>query len=281
MIIDAHQHFWDRSHSDVFNHAWLEVPEHAAIDRSFLPRDLKPLIDSAGVERTVLVQTQHDLEENRWALGLAEKHEWIAGVVGWVDLASPDCAEQLAEFKPHPKFVGVRHITQDEPEDDFVVRQDVIGGLRVLEEQGVPFDLLFYVKHLRHAATLGEMLPELPMVIDHVAKPHIKDGRLDDWEANLRAAAKHPNIYCKLSGMITEAHWENWTPADLQPYLDVALDAFGPERLMFGSDWPVCELAGTYQQVFDALQECLSALTDSERKRILGETAIEFYGLDV
>jgi len=279
MIIDAHQHFWDLSKSDVFNYEWLKSEDHAAIDRSFLPRDLKPLIDAAGVDRTVFVQTQHTPAENRWVLQLAEEHDWIAGVVGWVDLASPDCAEQVAEFKAHPKFCGVRHITQDEPEDDFIVRQDVIGGLRVLEEQGVPFDLLFYVKHLRHAQALGEMLPELPMVIDHLAKPHIREGIVDDWEANFRAAARHQNIYCKLSGMITEAHWQNWSPADLQPYVDIALDAFGPERLMFGSDWPVCELAGTYQQVFDALQECLSSLSEAERSRIFSGTAIEFYDL--
>jgi L-fuconolactonase len=281
MIIDAHQHFWDLSKSDVFHYAWLEEAGNEPIHRDFLPVHLKPLIEQTRVDRTVFVQTQHHLQENRWALRLATEYDWIAGVVGWVDLASPVCSQQVAELMQHPKFVGVRHITQDEPEDDFIVRQDIITGLRVLEEQKVPFDLLFYVKHLRHAATLGEMLPELPMVIDHLAKPHIKDGILDDWEANFRAAARHQNIYCKLSGMITEAHWQNWSPADLKPYVDVALDAFGPERLMFGSDWPVCELAGTYQQVFDALSECLESLSQPERDQVFGKTAAKFYGLDV
>lgn len=278
MIIDAHQHFWELGK---FGYEWLDVPQHAPLKRDFVPVHLKPLIDAAGVDRTVLVQTQHNMQETRWFLRMAEEHDWIAGVVGWVDLAAPDCARRLAEFKDHPKFVGIRHITQGEPEEDFIIRQDVLAGLRVLEEQGVPFDLLFYVKHLRHAATLGEMLPELPMVIDHLAKPHIREGIIDDWEANFRAAAKHENILCKLSGMITEAHWQNWTPADLQPYVDVALDAFGPQRLMFGSDWPVCELAGTYQQVVDALGECLSTLSETEKARIYGGTAAAFYGLSV
>jgi L-fuconolactonase len=201
--------------------------------------------------------------------------------VGWVDLTSPDCEVQLAEFAAHPKFVGVRHITQDEPEDDFIVRQDVIAGLKVLERHGVPFDLLFYVKHLRHAAVLGEMLPELPMVIDHLAKPHIKDGAIDNWEMQLRAAARHENMFCKLSGLITEAHWSHWTPVDLKPYVEIAVEAFGPERLMFGSDWPVCELAGTYQQVFEALAECLAPLSGPERARIFGGTAREFYKLSI
>ena len=276
MIIDAHQHFWELGK---FGYEWLDVPEHAPLKRDFVPVHLKPLIDAAGVDKTVLVQTQHDLQETRWFLRMAEEHDWIAGVVGWIDLASPDCEEALAEFKDHPKFVGVRHITQDEPEDDFIVRQDVIAGLQVLEQYRVPFDLLFYVKHLRFAAELGEMLPELPMVIDHLAKPHIKHGLIDDWEHDFRAAARHKNISCKLSGMITEAHWSNWTPAQLQTYVDIALDAFGPDRLMFGSDWPVCELAGTYQQVFDALKQCLSSLSQPEQHRIFGGTAIEFYGL--
>ncbi|MGE0375904.1 MAG: amidohydrolase, partial [Planctomycetaceae bacterium] len=230
---------------------------------------------------TVVVQTQHQLDETRWMLRLADEHDWIAGVVGWVDLASLACEEQLAEFEQHPKFVGVRHITQDEPEDDFIVRPEVIAGLKVLERRRVPFDLLFYVKHLRHAAVLAEILPELPLVIDHLAKPRIRDGAIADWEHDFRAAATHENIYCKLSGMITEAHWSNWTPTDLAPYVEIALDAFGPQRLMFGSDWPVCELAGTYQQVFDALGECLASLSEAERDRIYGGTARAFYGLDV
>jgi L-fuconolactonase len=274
MTIDSHQHFWRLGQFDT---RWLDAPAHGPIRRDFLPVHLKPLVDSVGVDKTVFVQTQHDRQETRWALRLADEHPWIAGVVGWVDLTSPDCEAQLAEFAEHPKFVGVRHITQDEPDDDFIVRPDVIAGLKVLERRGVPFDLLFYERHLRHAAVLGELLPELPMVIDHLAKPHIKMRTIDDWARNLRAAARHEQIYCKLSGMITEADWSHWSPADLKPYVEIAVASFGPERLMFGSDWPVCELAGTYQQVFAALTECLSPLSETERARIFGGTAREFY----
>jgi len=276
MIIDAHQHYWELNRFDT---SWLETPEHKPIRKNFLPADLKTRIDMTGVDYTVFVQTQHNLEENRWVLKLAEENAWIAGVVGWIDLAAENCEEQLLEFKQHPKFVGVRHITQAEPDDDFIVRPDVIRGLKVLQKHKVPFDLLFFVKHLKHAVTLAKELPELPMVIDHLAKPHIKEGRLDDWETNFRAAAKFPNLYCKLSGMVTEADWKSWKPANLKPYVDVAMEAFGPDRLMYGSDWPVCELAGTYQQVFDALKEVLGEITEEERDHIFWRTAKDFYGL--
>lgn len=277
MILDAHQHFWQRSQP--FDYRWLDAPPLARIRRDYLPADLEPLIRAAGVERTVFVQTQHHVAENRWALGLADRHDWIAGVVGWVDLASPDCERQVREFRAHRKFVGVRHITQDEPDDDFIIRDDVLRGLKVLEKHRVPFDLLFHVRHLPHAATLAARLPDLPLVIDHLAKPHIKAGRTDGWLEPLRAAARFPNVFCKLSGMITEAAWQTWRPADLRPYVQAALDAFGPSRCLFGSDWPVCELAGSYQQVLDALLETLGPISADERAAVLGGTASRFYGI--
>ena len=278
MIIDAHQHFWKLGQ---FNMDWLKQPSHKAINQSFLPEDLKPLIDEAGVDRTIFVQTQHNVEENRWVLQLTEDHPWICGVVGWVDLASEKCEEQLLEFKDHPKFVGIRHITQDEPNVDFIVQPDIIRGLKVLEKHDVPFDLLFFTQHLKHAQTLAQQLPNLRMVIDHISKPKIKAQEINDWASDLRAAAKYPNMYCKLSGMITEADWQNWKPADLKPYIDVAVEAFGPDRLMFGSDWPVCGLAGTYQQVFKALETCLGKISDDERDHIFCQTAVEFYGIEM
>ena len=276
--IDSHQHFWRLDKP--FHHRWLDAPALAPIRRDYLPEHLEPLIRAAGVDRTVFVQTQHDTEENRWVLGLAEAHPSLAGVVGWVDLASPDCERQLVEFRHHPKFVGVRHVTQDEPDDDFIVRDDVVRGLKVLERHGVPFDLLLFVKHLRHVPTLARLVPELPMVIDHLAKPAIKAHRLDDWLPDFRAAAACPNVRCKLSGMVTEADWDAWTAADLAPYAHAALDAFGPDRLMFGSDWPVCELAATYQEVVEAAHDALGTLSTSERAAIFGGTAARFYGLD-
>jgi L-fuconolactonase len=278
MILDSHQHFWQLDLP--FDYGWLGRAEHAAINRSYLPADLLPHLRTAGVDATIFVQTQHSLEENRWVLKLAEQNAFIAGVVGWVDLSSECCEEQLQEFVIQPKFCGVRHITQDEPDDDFIIRPDVLRGLRVLERYAVPFDLLFYVRHLRHAAALGRQLPDLPMVVDHLAKPQIRLGELDQWRLDLRRAAECGNIYCKLSGLVTEADWFQWTVADLRPYVETALECFGVERCMFGSDWPVCELAGGYEDVVGAMRELTSGLSTAERARIFGGTAVEFYGLE-
>jgi len=279
MIIDAHQHFWKLDLPFVYG--WLQEPQHAPICRDFLPDDLKPHLQCTGVDRTVFVQTQHNVEENRWALKLADAYEFIAGVVGWVDLASSACEEQLTEFLGNPKFVGVRHVTQAEPDDDFIVRPDIVRGLRVLQKHQVPFDLLFFTQHLKHAATLAELLPELPMVIDHLSKPKIKNQITEGWVNDLRNAARYPNVFCKLSGMVTEADWKNWKLADLKPYVETALEAFGPERCMFGSDWPVCELAASYEDVFAALKDIVSSLSPTEQSRIFGGTAQKFYDLDL
>ncbi|MBX3443539.1 MAG: amidohydrolase family protein [Planctomyces sp.] len=277
MRIDAHQHFWQLGRFDT---SWLNQPLLEPIRRDFLPADLQPHLNACRIERSIFVQTQHDLEENRWVLQLARDNPFIAGVVGWIDLASPACEDQLAEFRADPRFVGVRHITQDEPDPNFIVRPDVLRGLEVLERHSVPFDLLFYVPHLPHALTVAMHCPNLPLVIDHLAKPRIRDGSLEDWEPHFRAAARMPNVFCKLSGMVTEADWQRWQPADLKPYVDVALECFGPERLMYGSDWPVCELAASYERTHQALDELLAGLSESERALIFGETAHRFYRLD-
>ncbi|CAN5499995.1 amidohydrolase family protein [soil metagenome] len=275
--IDAHQHFWNRS--EPFDYAWLDARDKSPIRHNHLPEDLEPHLRENSVDATICVQTQHNLEENRWALHLAEKHAFIAGVVGWVDLADPNCEQQLLELKDHPKFVGIRHITQDEPDDDFIVRPDVMNGLRVLEKHRVPFDLLFYVKHLKHVSTLANELPELPLVIDHLGKPNIRDKQFDEWEKTFREAGRFPNVYCKLSGLITEADWQHWSFMDLVPYVQTALEVFGPERCMFGSDWPVCKLAGSYGQVKDALTLALGPLDPSTAHAIFGGTAEHFYRL--
>jgi L-fuconolactonase len=275
MIIDAHQHFWQLSKP--FNYRWLRPP----INRDFLPGDLLPHLRNTDVNKTIFVQTQHDLDENRWALGLADQFDFLAGVVGWVDLASPRCEEQVLEFRAHPKFVGVRHITQDEPDDDFIVRPDILSGLKVLEKHRVPFELLFYVKHLKHAVTVARAIPGLRLVIDHLAKPRIKDGSIEDWLPHLQAAAACPNVYCKLSGLVTEADWTSWKARDLSPYVRAALDCFGASRCMFGSDWPVCELAASYAQVYQALNDALGSISAAERAAIFGGTATAFYGLNI
>lgn len=278
-MIDAHQHFWELGR---FDYSWLDADELAAIRRNFLPEDLRPAREELGITHSIFVQTQHSVDENRWILDLIEDDDSVVGAVGWVDLASDECEDQLLEFKDHPKFVGIRHVTQDEPDDDFIIRSDVLRGLKVLEQHTVPFDLLFYEKHLKHAPRLAAELPELPMVIDHISKPSIKLGNtFDQWANELRAAAVHENIFCKLSGMITEADWSNWKPSDLKPYVETALDAFGFERCMFGSDWPVCLLAGSYRDVHDAFVEVVGRISDHERQRLFQETAKSFYRLQI
>jgi L-fuconolactonase len=276
--IDAHQHFWQLTQP--FDYRWLDAPALAPIKRDYLPEHLLPHLAATGVERSIFVQTQHNVEENRWALALAAQNTWLAGVVGWVDLASPRCEEQLLAFKDQPKFVGVRHVTQDEPDDDFILRDDVLRGLSVLEKHGVPFDLLFYVRHLPHAATLARRFPDLALVIDHLAKPQIKDRRLDNWLPHLAAAAQFPNVYCKLSGLATEADWNCWSAADLAPYVRAAVDLFGPNRCMYGSDWPVCELAGSYERIHAAILVALGQLSEAELSAIFGGTAAQVYGIE-
>ena len=277
MIIDAHQHFWQLDLP--FEYGWLRSEKNQPICRNYLPADLKGHLENCGIDKSIFVQTQHNVEENRWVLKLAEENDFIAGVVGWVDLASEACEDQLAEFKDQPKFVGIRHIVHDEANDDFIVQPDIIRGLKVLQKHNVPYDLLFYTKHLKHAVTLARQLPELPMVIDHLSKPKIKDQITEGWSQDLKAAAKFPNMFCKLSGMVTEADWKSWKPADLKPYVDTAIEAFGPERCMFGTDWPVCELAASYEHVFQALTDIVGPLGESENANIFGKTAAKFYGL--
>ena len=277
MHIDAHQHFWDLSRP--FDYSWLESDELAAIRRDFLPADLAPHLRAAGMDGCVAVQTQHDTAETRWLLDLADAHDFILGIVGWVDLTDERCGEQLDRFTEHEKFVGVRHVVQDEPDDDWVVRPDVRRGLRELECRGLPFDLLFFPRHLKHAATLARELPGLTLVLDHLAKPPIASGTDDGWAADLRAAAAHDNLFCKLSGMVTEADRDDWKPADLKPHVGTALDAFGPDRCLYGSDWPVCLPAATYAAVHGALVEVLGELGVSATDAIFGGTAARVYGL--
>lgn len=273
--IDAHQHFWQLSKP--FNFGWLENPNLAAINRDYLPEDLKQHLANSGVTRSIFVQTQHNLAENDWILQLCQENDFLLGLVGWVDLASPECERQLLEVRKNTKFLGVRHVVQDEPDDDFLIRPDILRGLSILEKHGVPFDVLIYVKHLKHVPTLARKLPNLKMVINHLAKPQIAYNEFQAWHDDFVACAEFENVYCKLSGMVTEADWKNWQPNDLKPYIATAIGAFTPSRLMFGSDWPVCELAATYEQVHDALAENISSLSESEQAAIFAGTALRFY----
>ena len=278
VTIDAHHHLWQRG--GTLNYAWLDTPGLEPIRRDFGPVDLFPLLQAEGIDGSIYVQTLASLDETRWALKQARLHPFIVGVVGWVDLASASCPAQLEEFQADPHFVGVRHVVHDEPDVDFIVQPSIMRGLQTLSQQSVPYDLLLRPEHLHHVARLARDLPDLRMVIDHLAKPEIKAGRLEGWIENFRAASLFPNVFCKLSGMITEADHQSWHAKQLQPYVTQALDLFGPDRLMFGSDWPVCELAGSYHQVHRTARDCLVGLSQAETAAIFGGTAANFYAVN-
>ncbi len=277
IAVDAHQHFWDLKR---FQYPWM-TDDMTVLRRNYLPGDLRPQLDRMGIDRTVFVQAQHNLDENDWALSLAAEHPWIAGVVGWLDLQSPRLEEQIERYAGNPKFVGVRHLVHDEADEKWILRDDVVRGLKLLARHDLTFDLLLRPPHLKHVPELARRVPGLKMVVDHLAKPLIRTGEIEPWRTDLAAVAKIPGMHCKISGMVNEADWHNWQAADFAPYVDAALELFGPERLMFGSDWPVCRLAGEYSEVLAAAQVNLSGLSAEERAAIFGRNAIRFYGLRV
>jgi len=276
--VDSHQHFWQVAR---FHYAWMS-PEQKAIHRDFVPSDLRPVLDAAGIDQTVVVQAHQSVEETRWLLGLADEHPWIAGVVGWVDLTAPDVGDTLDELCQHPRLKGIRHIVHDEQDDRWVARPDVMRGLGEVARRGLTYDLLFRPQHLACARPIADRWPELKLVVDHIAKPPIKQGIREPWARDIAAVARIPGMHCKVSGMVTEADHTTWKPSDLEPYVAHVLDHFGAERLMFGSDWPVCLLAASYRRVVDALDECLRAngVGPTARARIFGANAARFYGLD-
>jgi L-fuconolactonase len=271
MIVDAHQHFWQVGK---FDYPWMTS------DLGVLYRDYLPSAPQSGVDQIVVVQASNSLEETRWLLSLADENDFIAGVVGWVDLANTDVDHQLHEFKKNPKFKGVRHLVESEPEDDWLVQPAVIAGLRRLAANGVTYDLLVYTRHLRHVKTVVAECPDLWFVIDHLAKPLIAKHGFEEWARNFKPLAAYPNVYCKLSGLVTEADWNSWTTNDLRPYVECALEVFGPKRLIFGSDHPVCLLAASYARVLDSFQEILASISDEDRALIFAENARTFYRLN-
>jgi L-fuconolactonase len=275
MRVDAHQHFW---RYDPAEYGWIAAGMER-LARDYLPDDLAPLLAAEGIAGSVAVQARQTIEETRWLLALAAKHPAILGVVGWVDLRNSDVVEQLREFAGNPRLVGVRHVVQDEPDPRFLLGEAFVRGLRQLPGFGLTYDLLLYPPQLPAAVELVGLLPEQPFVLDHLAKPRIKAGTLDPWRVDIRALAGHPNVSCKLSGLVTEAAWQGWQPADFTPYLEVAVEAFGPERLMIGSDWPVCLLAAEYPDALGIVTDFLGRLSGGEQALILGTTASRFYGL--
>ncbi len=275
MKIDAHQHFWQYSSQE---YGWIG-PDMAVLKQDHLPEDLLSLLSSAGLEGSVAVQARQTLKETRCLLELAEQHPFIQGVVGWVDLRDPELPAQLEEFCTYSSFSGVRHVVQDEADDEFMLREDFLEGIAALAYFDLAYDILIFPKHLPVACQVVERFPDQPFVLDHIAKPFIKDGVLEPWSQEIRRLAAFPNVYCKVSGMVTEADWQNWKAADFSPYLDTVFEAFGPERIMFGSDWPVCTLAGTYAEVVGIVTEYVTSLSKDEQAAVWGETARRFYGL--
>ena len=244
-----------------------------------LPADLAPRLAETGVQGTVAVQARQTLAETEWLLHLADENPRIKGVVGWVDLRSPNLPAQLERFAAHPKLCGVRHVVHDEPDDRFLLQPSFLQGIARLADFNLPYDILIFPKHLPVAAEFVRQFPRHRFVLDHIAKPFIKDGALTPWERDLHALAQFPNVFCKVSGMVTEAHWQQWQPAHFRPYLDVVFEAFGPQRLMFGSDWPVCTVAASYRQVHQLVADYVGRLSAAEQAAVWGETAIKFYKL--
>lgn len=245
--------------------------------RDFLPPDLQPLLIQSGLDGSIAVQARQSLEETRWLLELAERYPFIKAVVGWVDLCSAGVEEELAQFAGHSKFAGVRHVVQDEPDDNFMLQPAFRHGIDKLAGFALTYDLLIFPRQLPAAIELVRCFPEQRFVLDHMAKPDIKSGTISPWREDLRELGKNPNVLCKISGLVTEAKWEAWASADFQPYLDVVFETFGVNRIMFGSDWPVCLLAGTYAQVLGIVQARIAALSESERASVLGGNAERFY----
>ena len=275
MRIDAHQHFWIYNEAD---YGWIG-PGMETLKRDRLPTDLAPLLQAAQLDGAIAVQARTTLAETEWLLQLADQSPIIKGVVGWIDLCSPDARAQLERFSAHPRLCGVRHIVQSEPDDRFLLRDDFQRGVALLAEFNLTYDILIFPRHLPVAYELAVRFPDQTFVLDHIAKPFIKDHVLEPWAHDLRRLASLPNIYCKVSGLLTEADWHEWSPADFQPYLDVVFEAFEPRRIMFGSDWPVCTLAGSYAEVTALLAGYMRSLSAADLIEVWGGAAERAYQL--
>ncbi len=273
MKIDSHQHFWKY---DPREYPWIDDAK-VALRGDYLPADLAREQGATGYDGSIVVQARQTLEETRWLLELAEKDPRIHGVVGWVDLQSPAVRDQLATFAAHPKLVGVRHVVQDEPDDRFMLRPEFLRGIAALAEFALAYDILIFPKQIPAAIELARRFPSQPFVLDHIAKPFIKDHLLSPWAEQIRELAACSNLHCKVSGMVTEADWRGWKPADFTPYLEVVLAAFGPSRLMIGSDWPVCLLAADYGAVMGLAQDYFARLSPEDQRKVFGANALAFY----
>lgn len=276
MRIDSHQHFWNYH---PVKHSWIDNSMEV-LRRDFMPTELQDVLMEKNITGCVAVQADQTEAETIFLLDLAAKHTFIKGVVGWVDLCEYNVAERLAHFATASAFKGVRHILQSEP-DDFMLENAFCNGIAQLEEFNLSYDILVFPNQLKNTVKLVERFPEQRFVLDHLAKPYIKDGKIATWKTDIENLAKHKNVHCKASGMVTEADVLNWDESDLKPYMDVVFEAFGTNRIMFGSDWPVCLLAGNYSRVLSVMENYIKQFTDEEQGMIMGKNAIDFYALDI
>jgi L-fuconolactonase len=273
-MIDAHQHFWTYEPSE---YGWIDG-SMGRLRRDFQPRALQREMTAAGVDASVAVQARQTTEETRWLLELADRHPFIAGVVGWVDLQAADVEQELERVSRHPRLAGVRHIVQGEP-DDFMARPAFRRGVGCLEKHGLTYDILVYARQLPAAVSIARAFPRQRFVLDHLGKPDIRGNGYADWRRHFAELAALPNVCCKLSGLVTEADWRTWTPAGLRPYIDAALESFGPSRLMIGSDWPVCLVAASYGDVIGLVRDAIAEYSNDEQEQMLGGTARDFFHL--
>ena len=277
MIIDAHHHLWEYNSVD---YGWID-DSMELLKRDYLPGDLESELKSAGVNGTVVVQARQNLEETSWLLGQADHNPIIKGVVGWLNLCSESLNEELAMFASHPKLVGVRHVIHDEPDNDFMLRPSFVKGIEKLSAYKLSFDLLLFPKHLENAIELVNMFPEQKFVLDHISKPFIKSGIIDPWREDISSLAAQANVWCKISGMVTEADHLYWKFEDFVPYLDVIVEAFGTDRIMLGSDWPVSRLAGEYNEIMDIPKKYFESFSAADKEKVFRNNCKEFYGLDI
>ncbi len=279
-VVDAHHHFWDTTTGE-FTYDWM-TDDLTAIRGRFGPAELQPALAERGVEHTVLVQTLPSLPETEGYLAIAAATGFVAGVVGWVDLTDPGVAETIARLRDRPDgrgLVGIRHQAQDEPDPDWLALPEVLRGVAAVARAGLAYDVLIHSRELPAALALVRSRPECRFVVDHIAKPNIREHEIEPWASGMRALAVLPNVWVKVSGMIEEAGWTTWRPDDIRPYVEMVLDWFGPDRLIFGSNWPVCLVAGSYGQVVDALSLALVGIGEDDRSRIFGGNAIAAYRL--
>lgn len=275
MRIDAHQHFWRYSPA---THGWID-DTMAALKRNFLPGDLAPILRANSIDGCVAVQAEQSIAETEWLLSLAAEHPFIRGVVGWVDLCADDVREQLRAISANPLLRGIRHFVQSEPDDRFMLRPDFTRGIAALAEFGLTYDILIVARQMPAAIDLVAAFPEQRFVLDHIGKPDIRGGEIDAWARGIAALARNRNVWCKLSGIVTEAEWSSWTADDIMPYVRTVFEWFAPNRIMFGSDWPVCTLAAPYDAVAQIAQDAIAMLTDRDQDAIRGGNAAQFYGL--